>query len=145
MAAATLLAGGLAPPAPFDAASSTPPPPPGGSASTLTWSVSPDRGTHAYAVQYAAALVEGGFSDWRLPTVEELQAAVTDADPATFGQAQYPNGSNAYWSSKTQGKMWAFAIQVVSDANSYPIPAQSGGVLKVTLPKSTMWYKCVRP
>jgi hypothetical protein len=41
--------------------------------------------------------------------------------------------------------MWAFAVQVVSDANSYPIPAQSGGVIKVTAAQSFTWFKCVRP
>ena len=145
VAAAALLAGGLAPLAPIDATTTAPVPPPNGTAATLTWSSTLGVGTQDNAAQAAAAHVESGFTDWRLPTLEELQAAVTDADPDTFGQSYYANQGTGYWSSKSQGKMWAFGVLAVSGADFYPIPAQSAGILKVTKPSSTMWVKCVRP
>ena len=110
---------------------------------TLMWSSMLGIGTHPNAVAAAAALEEGGYTDWRLPTQAELQAAVTDADPSTFGQAQ-PNMDNFWWSSKTQGNAWAFGVRVVTDANGYPIPSLSGQVLK-TPPRSTLYVRCVRP
>lgn len=142
LAAGALLAGGAAstPPAeaPRPAAGTL-----GGTAQTLTWSSAYRTRNYAEAVQFAAACTEGGFTDWRLPTVEELKAAVTDTDPDTFGLAANPSGSNRYWSSKKQG-LYAFTVMVVSDAASYPIPGQSGAVVKIHT-GSMLWFKCVRP
>ena len=100
--------------------------------------------TYPYAVAAAAALEEDGYTNWRLPTVEELQAAVTDADPNTFGQTTPYSAGLFFWTAKKQGNMWAFAVEVATDANGYPIPSLSGRVLKITQ-TSHVFVKCVRP
>lgn len=58
---------------------------------TLMYSeVSKERMNHKEAIEYAKNLREGGFDDWRLPTVEETSAKVKDG---------VPSGSYGTWTS----------------------------------------------
>lgn len=84
----------------------------------LVWSSLPDSFfTWAGASSYCSNLVEGGFSDWRLPTRNELVAADQHgaathlADPADMMQQNY-----LFWSSTTQGNK-AYAHNFATDAN----------------------------
>ena len=115
----------------------------GESGQTLTWTQGTGGGTWQEATLQAANHVEGGFTDWRLPTVDELQTAVTDSDPATFGQYDPNVNFASFWTSKSQGN-WSYVINVVTDANGYPIPSQSGAGKKE--PKNGLHpAKFVRP
>ncbi len=100
--------------------------------------------TVALATAYVGPDVHGVIhDDWRLPTIEELQAAVTDSDPDTFGQTD-PNGNHwSFWTSKSQG-IWAYGVKVVSGPDGYPITALSGQKLKHTK-TSMLLAKFVRP
>lgn len=110
-------------------------------AAALTWTQNTYYvGTWDNAVTEAAAHVEGGFDDWRLPTVAEIQAALQDG---SFGQID-PNVNYWYhWTSKKSGT-WAYAARVVSDANGDVIASQSGQVDKI-LKRSSVHAKFVRP
>jgi hypothetical protein len=89
------------------------------------------RTTWTQASTYAANLVEGGYSDWRLPTRAELQAAIQGGTlPALT-----PNTAWWYWTSEAQGNR-AWVVTIATDANGIAIPSQSGATskqLKVSL------------
>ena len=71
------------------------------------WSaVPPSTGTWSYANQYSQNLVEGGYSDWRLPTLSELTALVQDGGYSHLNLCQC---GWWYWSSQTQGRSNAYA------------------------------------
>ena len=73
--------------------------------------------------QLAAAHVEAGYSDWRLPTVAEYQAAFQGG---SFG-SMTPD-VNYWWlwaSDKPKGPK-AWAVKVVTDASGNVIASQSG-------------------
>lgn len=81
--------------------------------------------TWSPASQHAAGLVEAGFSDWRLPTRAECQAAIQGGTlPALT------SGSFYYWTSEKQGNR-AWAVKITADANGVVIPAQSGTATKL--------------
>jgi len=67
----------------------------------LMWQAeSQDKMTWHDAMEYAEDLSEGGYDDWRLPTIEELTTLIdyTQTLPAT----NIPNiRSSTYWSSTT--------------------------------------------
>jgi hypothetical protein len=93
-------------------------------ATGLIWSGSYGRQTGSWwtwgtaqqkAADYVASDATGTYSDWRVPTVKELQTAIQDG---TFGQLPLgPYGGTVYlWSSESRGnKGWAVSITV--DAN----------------------------
>lgn len=110
----------------------------------LTWTStdipSTSGGTWDSYTSLAASWVEGGFSDWRLPTPAEAQAAIAGG---TFG-AMTPNVTGWYlWTSRRQGN-FATAYEVFSDANGDVIAALSGRTRK-ELRGSNLRAKFVRP
>ncbi len=70
-----------------------------GTAATYTW----DSGTPS-ALSYCQNLTLGGYSDWRMPKIKELQSIVdmTKSSGATINTTYFPNTqSSDYWSSTT--------------------------------------------
>ncbi len=108
-------------------------------ATVLTWS-EPVLGNAnwQWATNYAASSTEGGFTDWRLPTQAELQAAIQNGTiPHTN------NGTGSRWSSDTRGNR-AWAVLFVVDANGDVIPSQSGQA-SLILKSSNIRFLMVRP
>jgi hypothetical protein len=71
--------------------------------------------TWGYARDYGDNLVEGGFHDWRQPTVDELSTAFLNGAPTHFA---YPVGglnNIEFWSSENTGKRWAMTVELMSD------------------------------
>lgn len=54
-----------------------------------------------YATQNCEDTEEGGFTDWRLPTIAELEDAHANGAPTHF---EYENANSVYWSSNRQGQ-----------------------------------------
>src|SRR5262245_58711088 len=79
-------------------------------ATNLVWSaITPNARNWSSAVSYCSNLVEGGYSDWRLPTLAELVtvdqngAATHLADPQDLMWWNFH-----FWSSSTRGnRAWA--------------------------------------
>lgn len=117
---------------------------------TLTWTADTQAwlgGDWDGGVLAAANHVEQGFTDWRLPTVQELQGAlaIPFGQPGSWGQdLSNPGGSGSGWTSKSQGN-WAYRVVVVEDVNGYVIPSQSGQSSKVLKASNFARTKFVRP
>lgn len=97
------------------------------------------------ATNHAAALVEpdpAGFSDWRLPTRAEWQAAVAAGTVGPLTANISPG--NYFWTADTQGANQAWAISIATDANGNVIPGQSGTMKKFTK-GSSLYAIAVRP
>lgn len=77
--------------------------------SNRVWSATGGIGTWDYAKQYSDNLVEGGFADWRLPTLAELTAL------HQHGGATHLAGGSEFsriWSSTTRGnRAWYLDLQ----------------------------------
>lgn len=61
--------------------------------------------TYSEDKTYCANLVEGGYSDWRLPTTAEFQAAVNNS---AASHLYLPDQGWGRWLSETKGKMWGY-------------------------------------
>jgi hypothetical protein len=84
----------------------------------LMWSQPfPGSWTWSGATSYAASLTEAGFTDWRLPTRTELQAALQANQIAGL----LPNGTYGIWTRDTRGNR-AYAVLVTTDANGTVVP-----------------------
>lgn len=83
------------------------------------------RLTWSQANSTAANLVEGGYTDWRLPTRAELQAAIQSGSLPTLT----PNTGWFHWTSERQGNR-AWVVTLVTDANGDVIPSLSGATSK---------------
>jgi len=53
------------------------------------------------AINYCEALTLGGYSDWRLPNINELLSIVDDTKSNPAIDSTFVNTSNYYWSSTT--------------------------------------------
>lgn len=116
--ASTLLSCALLTPANVTLAAPTP--------VTFSWSqFFGARATWSQANTHAANLVEGGYSDWRLPTRAEFQAGIQGGTMP----ALTPDTGWLYWTSERQGNR-AWVVQIVTDANGQVIPSQSGATSK---------------
>jgi len=111
----------------------------------LTWTADVQ---HWYAGDWnggmaaAAAHVEGGYDDWRLPTVAELQAAVQDG---SWGCGGLPGASLfPHWTSQSQGTS-AWTVRISYDANGCPIPELSGEAVRYFKGSNFWGAKFVRP
>lgn len=115
----------------------------------LTWTTDTQGwlgGDWAGGMTAAANHVEQGFSDWRLPTVQELQAAlqIPAGQPGSWGvDTRNPDGSGRGWTSRSQGQ-WAYAVTIVK-AGSYVVPSQSGQSTKYLKTSNFASTKFVRP
>ena len=81
-------------------------------------------GTYAYAVSYCARLNYGGFSDWRLPTSDELMA-VHRLDGQVFVNFR----GNHFWSS-TPTKDSRYEVVYPADAYPYPRKANNSNYIR---------------
>lgn len=80
----------------------------------LVWSLAaPGSVDWNYAQNYGANLVEGGYSDWRMPTEAELQGAWANGAPTHLA---YPGP--AIWSTRTQGR-YAYWVGLCTDGRSH--------------------------
>jgi len=113
---------------------------------TLTWSAQDTTQMTGgsmnwdYATQFAANYSGEGYSDWRLPTAAEYQAAFQNG---TSGQWSPNLSSNWVWTSKGKG-VNAVCVKLVTDANGdvlYPQSGQSASYSK----SSFIRAKLVRP
>ena len=106
----------------------------------ISWSQPfPGSWSWAPAKQYAANLVEAGYSDWRLPTRVEYQSAITGGTLPTL----IPSSTYFYWTSEKQGnKSWY--VKIATDAGGAVIPAQSGAT-GLTIQGSTLIAIGTRP
>jgi len=84
-------------------------------------------GNHAYAVNYCSRLNYAGYSDWRLPTSEEL-IAVHRLEGQSFVNFR---GSPFWTSTPTTEKRY----EVVFPADSYPYPREGS---------NSNYIRCVR-
>lgn len=71
-------------------------------------------GTHAYAMNYCSRLNYSGYSDWRLPTSDELMAV-----HKLKGQAFVNFRANTFW---TSTPTTSNRYEVVFPADAYPYP-----------------------
>ncbi len=117
---------------------------------TLTWTTDTQGwigGDWAGGVQAAANFTGDGFTDWRLPTVQELQNAlqIPNGQPGSWGlDLRNPGGNGRGWTSRTSGQ-WAYAVTIVKDASGAVIAAQSGQSNKVLKTSNFASTKFVRP
>ena len=75
-----------------------------------TWSRSISRGAggtryYSYAVSYCSNLVEGGYSDWRLPQIDELQLVNLHG---SAGHLDVVQPLYSFWSITMKGKKSAY-------------------------------------
>lgn len=88
---------------------------------TVSWSQPfPGSWNWGPAKTYAANLVEGGYSDWRLPTRAEFKPAIQSAALPALTPGTY-----FYWTSEKQGTR-AWAVTIATDSNGAVIQGQSG-------------------
>ena len=116
---------------------------------TLSWTVD----TQAYtggdwngAVTAAANHVEQGYSDWRLPTEQELQGAlqIPAGQAGSWGlDTRNPDGQGHGWTSRSQGQR-AFAV-TIAKSGSFVIASQSGATDKFLKGSNFNCTKFVRP
>ena len=114
----------------------------GGDPVELTWTAGVPVNSYDwyYAEAMAAAHEEQGFDDWRLPTIEELQAGIADGSIGAFNA----NGSLGLYSSKKVGQ-WVWRVTVVADENGIPIPELSGEAYRLPIGSTYLDAKFVRP
>ncbi len=100
-----------------------------GTAATITWD---------NAIAYCEGLSLGGFTDWRLPKIKELQSIIdlTKASGATINTTYFPGtiASSYYWSSTTYAPNTAGALVVAF------IPGSTGSTSK----PNPGYVRCVR-
>jgi hypothetical protein len=117
---------------------------------TLTWTTDTQGWTGGDwdgGVQAAANFTGDGFTDWRLPTVQELQNAlqIPNGQPGSWGlDLRNPGGSGRGWTSQSSGKS-AYAVTIVKDANGAVIQSQSGQSTKYLKTSNFSSTKFVRP
>jgi hypothetical protein len=112
-------------------------------ASAISWSSKfPGTWTWDGANTEAQNWVENGYSDWRLPTVAEIQASITDGSLDVVWNI--PGGTNYLWSSETTGTRYAYAVAINADANGNIIVSKSGAKTKLLRGSSAYGFG-VRP
>jgi hypothetical protein len=111
-------------------------------ASGISWSSKfPGLWTWNGAVSEAASWVENGYSDWRLPTVAEIQASIGDGSL----QAVWTDTGTSYiWSSETQGSKYAFSVKIVADSSGV-IDVNKSGAKTRMLKGDAIFAHAVRP
>ena len=87
------------------------------------------QATYSASKTYCSNLVEGGYSDWRLPSKAEFQNAVANSAAAHLN---LPDQGWGRWLSETKGKQWGY-FGVFQD-----------GTIHQTLQTSTLDVMCVR-
>ena len=92
-------------------------------ATGLMWQKATAPGTYtwAQAISYCENLTLGGHSDWRLPTIEELDSIVDygRVDPAIDTDYFPDTGASFYWSSTTYAYNtdYAWSMNFIGDGN----------------------------
>lgn len=110
---------------------------------STSWSQDPGlRGSWDNCAAVAANLVEGGFSDWRLPTRAELVGAIQNGTLPAITVIP-PSSSFWLWTSERKGQR-AYAVEVTTDAAGVVIPSQSGAI-HLPLRRSNLNALAVRP
>jgi hypothetical protein len=110
---------------------------------STSWSQDPGlQGSWDNCMSVAANLVEGGFSDWRLPTRAELQSAIQNGTLPAITVIP-PSSSFWIWTSERKGTR-AYAVVITTDAAGVVIPSQSGSV-QLPLRRSNLNAVAIRP
>jgi len=89
---------------------------------TMTWQS---------ALSYCENLTLGGYSDWRLPSINELKAIVDRSKIAPAIVSTFTNtGSNNYWSATTTeyNKTYAWTLRSYYGDIDYVLKTSSNGV-----------------
>ncbi len=106
---------------------------PAAAQTTLMWTQYtdwPDFATWEGAIEKAADHSEGGFTDWRMPTLEELQAAAQDGSVGEYHESFRFTGTNSLWSSTGVGR-WGWWVMVSwVDGESVPSAGEASKVWK---------------
>lgn len=83
-------------------------------ATGLVWSLAIDNWDWPLTNEIGQNLEEGGFTDWRLPTIEEMQTAHAHGAPTHFD----PGVVGIHmWSSETRGNKWAWKVVLMGDGS----------------------------
>ena len=90
------------------------------------------------ALSYCESLSLGGYTDWRLPNVKELQSIVNYGNfPPTIDQTYFPNTASSYY--------WSSTTNLNSDVNAWGVYLYNGMVGHIFKTSTNSYYvRCVR-
>lgn len=135
--------------------------------SSLYWSKrSRDKMNWNAAVKYCQNLNEGGYSDWRLPTISELRTTIKNCSDSQSGgscrvsdnclgsncwsydcRCEYRENNGGYYSKLgDDDKVWLWSSSVLSDGPSYRwyVDFVSGYVGYIYYVDFNLYVRCVR-
>jgi hypothetical protein len=118
-------------------------------ATGLMWQKEDDniKRTWTEAVSYCDALILAGYSDWRLPTVNELWSLKqpNDYTDPTIDETYFPNTDSVYWTSTEGGRSEeGGSIKITNDPSKAWVVAFSLGITLAGNKSSPCYVRCVR-
>lgn len=126
-----------------NAALAKPPKPPVDPAN-LMWAELPLQANRSWdgAMALADGWTEGGYDDWRVPTVEEFLVCLAAGTTGQWGEPGQGPGTAFHWSSDSTGR-WVTVVQVILDAEG-GADANLSGATKRDLKSGSRRTKFVR-
>ena len=104
---------------------------------SVTWSATSVAGS---AQAYCSSVSKGGYSDWRVPTVVELQSLVdyTIGSGVTINAIAFPSTPSSYF--------WAAQIYAANTAKAWDLRFSSGGYIQPdgSVGSTSFAVRCVR-